>query len=650
MAQNLKKLIRIDLNRFRLDVSLPQRSEFSIHFNSPSRRFYLSVIALVVCEMKKLGRIASIPLEEHLDLLALLNETVGESAGSSDRDSLLPRIYRKWKNALPNLEDAPLFKVLGKEREYDGGAGKVYLFTEEEKDAWANLFQYKGSEQHVRLRFSIDALGAGLDDVAIVYGESPGLAGGDAWEGFVADLKETAEGKPDFSQRKPGDIGIPAFLRRPVHGTLLAAVIILLACVAAIMVWKYYAPAPQSGIVPPGETALLLPDEPSIAVLPFDNMSGDPEQEFLSDGITEEIISGLSRIPHLFVIARRSVFSYKGKQVGIQQISRDLGVRYVMEGSFERTDDRIRITARLVDAPTGHQLWAERYDRELKEVFALQDEITMEILRALEVKLTEGEEARISGKNTGNIEAYLKTLEAMKYYFRYTKDDNAMARRLGEEAVRLDPAYARPYRLLALTYLMEPYYDAGKSRGKCLDRALELAKKAISLDETHPCAHETLSYIYAERREYEKAIAEARQAIALDPNGADSRVALGYALMMSGRPEQAIAPIKKAIRGNPIAPSQYYFLLGHAYRFTRRYDEAIVAYQKALERSPDLLFAHVGMTIAYSLSGRDAEARAQAREVLRVQPRFSVERYMKAGPLHQDPKPVVAALRKAGLK
>lgn len=159
MDQDLKKLIRIDLNRFRLDVSLSQKSEFSIHFNSPSRKFYLSVIAHVVYEMKKLGRIASIPLEEHLDVLALLNETVGESAGSSDRDSLLPRIYRKWKNALPNLEDAPLFKVLGKEREYDGGTGKVYPFTEEEKDAWANLFQYKGSEQHLRLRFPSMPLG-----------------------------------------------------------------------------------------------------------------------------------------------------------------------------------------------------------------------------------------------------------------------------------------------------------------------------------------------------------------------------------------------------------------------------------------------------------------------------------------------------------
>lgn len=441
MAQDLKKLIRIDLNRFRLDVSLSQKSEFSIHFNSPSRKFYLSVIALVVYEMKKLGRIASIPLEEHLDLLALLNETVGESAGSSDRDSLLPRIYRKWKNALPNLEDAPLFKVLGKEREYNGGAGKVYPFTEEEKDAWANLFQYKGSEQHVRLRFSIDALGAGLDDVVIVYGELQGPSDGNAWERFVADLKETAEGRPDLSPHKHGDRRFPVFLRGPLKWVPITAVIILLACVAAIMVWKYYAPAPQAGTVPGGEMALSLPDEPSIAVLPFDNLSGNQEQDFLSDGITEQIISGLSAIPHLFVIARHSVFTYKGKQVGIQQISRDLGVRYVMEGSFERSGDRLRISARLIDAVTGRHLWAERYDRELKGVFALQDEITMKILRALEVKLTEGEQARISGKGTDNVDAYIKTVEAIRHHDRFNRDDNAVARRLCAEAINLDPMY-----------------------------------------------------------------------------------------------------------------------------------------------------------------------------------------------------------------
>jgi TolB-like protein len=649
MAQNLKKLIRIDLNRFRLDVSLPQKSEFPIQFNSPSRRFYLSVIALVVHEMKKLGRITSIPLEEHLDLLALLNETVGESAGSSDRDSLLPRIYRKWKNALPNLEDAPLFKVLGKEREYGDGSGKVYPFTEEEKDVWANLFQYKGSEQHVRLRFSIDALGAGLDDVAIVYGESQEPGAGDAWGRFVADLRERAERKAELSPHKPGKGGFSGFFRRPVRATLFAAMLIVLACAGAVIMWKYYAPAPQAGIVPAGETALSLPDELSIAVLPFDNLSGNQEQEFLSDGITEEIISGLSVIPHLFVIARHSVFTYKGKQVGIQQISRDLGVRYVMEGSFERSGDRIRVTARLVDAVTGRHLWAERYDQELKDVFALQDDITMKILKALEVKLTEGEQARISGKNTANIEVYLRTLEAIKYYFRYTKDDNAVARRLCEAAISLDPMYARPYRVLAATYIMEPWYDTGTSREECLDRALELAKKALSLDGSDPCAHEVLSYIYGLKAEYGKAIAEARQAIALDPNSADSRVALGCALYMAGKPEQAIAPIRKAIRSNPIAPSHYYYHLGEAYTFTRRYEDAIAAFQKALERSPDYILAHVNLTIAYSLSGRNDEARAQAGEILRVQPGFSVEKYTKTIPACLT-KPIAAALHKAGLK
>src|SRR4030042_1298183 len=169
MDKITKNVMRIDLNEFKLHIRLKQKAALTLHFNSPSRRFYLSVIAFVVNEMKKLGKMTSISLEHHLDLLALLNETVGGSAGSSDKENLLPRIYKKWKDALPDLENAPLFKLLGRKKEYDDGIGKTYHFTEEEKDTWANLFEYKGSEENVRLRFAIDKIGAGLDDVDIIY-------------------------------------------------------------------------------------------------------------------------------------------------------------------------------------------------------------------------------------------------------------------------------------------------------------------------------------------------------------------------------------------------------------------------------------------------------------------------------------------------
>jgi hypothetical protein len=194
MVKNANPSIRIDLNEFKLHINLKKGTELTLHFNSPSRMFYLSVIALVVCEMKKLGKITAIPLERHLDLLALLNESVGGSAGSSDKKNLLVRIYRKWKDALPNLEEAPLYKVLGRKKEYDEGIGKTYVFTETEKDSWANLFEYKGSEENVRLKFSIDKIGASLNDVAIVYEDA---LDGDAWERFCSSLKGQVESVPE---------------------------------------------------------------------------------------------------------------------------------------------------------------------------------------------------------------------------------------------------------------------------------------------------------------------------------------------------------------------------------------------------------------------------------------------------------------------
>jgi adenylate cyclase len=398
--------------------------------------------------------------------------------------------------------------------------------------------------------------------------------------------------------------------------------------------------------------AFPLPDKPSIAVMPFVNMTGDPEMEYLSDGFAEQIITHLSKTPKLFVIARQSSFTYKGRPTRVQQVSRELGVRYVMEGCIHRSGDRIRVTAQLIDAIKGHHLWAERYERELRDVFAIQDEITMEVLRAIEVKLTEGEQARIYQRGTDNIDAYVKALKAVAYHERFNKNDMVVARRLCEEAIALDPEYARPYRVLAYTHLLEPFYGTGTSPKKSMERALKLAKKAVSLDTSHPCGYECLSYIYAHKRQYQKAIAKAEQAIALDPNGADSHVALGYALQIAGRPEEAIASIENAIRSNPIAPSHYFRILGSAYRMVGRYEEAVAVYKKALARSPDSIITNVHLTATYSIAGRDDEARAQAKEVLRIQPKFSAERYTKRLPYKDtsEKQRLMDALHKAGLK
>ena len=226
MVEEATKFIRIDLNQFKLHLHLKPEVELTLHFDSPSRRFYLSLIGLVVHEMKKLGRISSISLQKHLDVLALLNKTVGMAAGSSKREHLLPRIYRKWKDALPDLENAPLFKVIGRKKRYDELMEKVYGFSEAEKDSWANLFEYKGSNENVRLRFSIDRLNASLDDVIIVYGEYPASANVPAWETFVMDLKEKLleKSNPEHANDKfgAGIVLMPAGLRLSLDGRLPA--------------------------------------------------------------------------------------------------------------------------------------------------------------------------------------------------------------------------------------------------------------------------------------------------------------------------------------------------------------------------------------------------------------------------------------------
>jgi adenylate cyclase len=431
----------------------------------------------------------------------------------------------------------------------------------------------------------------------------------------------------------------------------LAAVAVLVVVAGTWAIWNFYFRPPPIAPASVEKMAYPLPDKPSIAVLPFTNMSGDPNQEFFSDGMTEEIITALSKVPYLLVIARNSTFSYKGKPVKISQVAEELGVRYVLEGSFRKAGDRVRVTAQLIDAIKGHHLWAERYEQEVKDIFALQDEITGNILSALAVKLTKGEQATIRRKGTDNLEAYLKVLQASWYSHRMSKEGHFLARQLAEEAMALDPEYAGPYVLLAHCHIREVFLGWSKSRKKSLEQALELAQKAISLDESSPMCYELLSSIYMFKKQYKRALAEAERAIALDPNGADAYSQLGTVLAMVGRQQEAIAPLEKAIRINPMAPSIYFRRLGTAYRDIGRYEEAIVQLKKAVNLSPDALYPHIGLAATYSLAGRDEEARAEASEVLRIQPELSLESLAKrvAYQNKADIDRIIGALRKAGL-
>ena len=447
-------------------------------------------------------------------------------------------------------------------------------------------------------------------------------------------------------------IGEKRFLGRISRKVAVSAIIILAIFAGGLIGWNIY--LQKSKKVEPAsleKIAFPLPDKPSIAVLPFDNLTGDPQQEYFSDGMTEEIITALSKVPYLFVIARNSTFSYKGKPVKIRQVAEELGVRYVLEGSVRRAGDRVRVTAQLIDAIKGHHLWAERYERELKDTFTLQDEITGNILSALDVKLTRGKQATIRRKGTDNLEAYLKILQARWYSDNRTKEGYFQARQLAEEAMALDPEYASAYIILAFCHIREVFFGWSKSPKESLEQALELAQKAISLDESSPSCYVLLSSIYMFKKQYEKAIAEGERAIALDPNGADAYSQLGTVLQMVGRQQEAIAPLEKAIRINPMAPSIYFRRLGTAYRDIGRYEDAIVQLKKAINLSPDSLYPHSALAATYSLAGRDEEARAEVSEVLRIQPKISLESLSKrvAYKNKADIDRLIDALRKAGL-
>ena len=428
--------------------------------------------------------------------------------------------------------------------------------------------------------------------------------------------------------------------------------VILIVIVAAVVAYFNLRPsAPRVEVASKEKMAFPLPDKPSIAVLPFVNMSEDPKQEFFADGMTEEIITALSKGPNLFVIARNSTFTYKGKAVKVKQVSEELGVRYVLEGSIQRSGDRIRINAQLIDALTGHHLWAERYDRDVKDIFAIQDEITMKIITALQVKLTSGEMIHVLAKGAKNIDAFTKYLQAVDLWTRLTKETNAQAKKLLEEAIALDPEYPGPYIGLAKTYAMDVFLGKTVSSEQSLARAFEFAQKAISLDNTNGAAYSVLSWLYATKRQYEKAIAESERAVSLNPNSAESYMRLGVVLAYAGRAEEGIPYMQNALRLNPFPSCNYFNNLATIYRESGHYEKAIEASKKTLQCEPNTQMPYITLAISYIRLGREEEARAAAAEIRRINPKFSRESYAKILPFPQPiADRVIEDLRKAGLK
>ena len=432
---------------------------------------------------------------------------------------------------------------------------------------------------------------------------------------------------------------------------VLAIAAVLILGGGALGVWHYYLRPPPIEPASVEKMAFPLPDNPSIAVLPFDNMSGDPEQELFCDGLTEDIITALSNLPRILVIARNSSFVYKGKSVKIKQVAEELGVKYVLEGSFRKSGDKVRITAQLIDATTGHHLWADRYDRELKDIFDLQDEITQKILTSLDVKLADGEQARSWRKTIKNPKIYEKSRQALEYFRKFTPGDNHKAREMWKELVALDPEFIHGYGMLGWTYLIEVWYGWSKIPKKSLGKAAEFAQKVLDLDESiaeGPCL---MGCIHLVKREYDKAVEWGQRSVDLSPNGADVLTLYAVTLGNVGRWEEAISLHEKAIRLNPLPPIHYLSSLGACYSATGRYEDAIKILKRALKINPEDFFTNIHLTIAYSLSGRESEAKATAKKVLKLNPKFSLGWYEKTLLYKNlaDKELIISALRKAGL-
>jgi len=403
----------------------------------------------------------------------------------------------------------------------------------------------------------------------------------------------------------------------------LPVVAVLVVAVAAAVIWKFYQrPSPPPAEIAPEQTSgTKFPEKPSIAVLPFANMSDDPKQEYFSDGMTDDLITDLSKISGLFVIARNSAFQYKGKSVDVKKISRELGVRYVLEGSVRRIEDKVRINAQLIDATTGGHLWAERYDGVMDNIFDLQDKITQKIVSALALKLTAAELEHTKSKDTENVEAYDAFLKGWEHYQRFTPEDFSDAISHFKRAIELDPNYGRAYAALALTYWMgSGQGEEWRIRAGIYQETHRLwARHYLQIAMKNPTSisHQVASLFALYRRQHEESIAEAEKAIALEPNDHTGHLAMGRALIYAGRPQEATDFIKKVTLLDPNNIALPLFYLGLINYCMGKLDEAASLNERALSHNSELMGPAIVLAATYAHLDRDQEAQGMLKKLLK---------------------------------
>ena len=404
-----------------------------------------------------------------------------------------------------------------------------------------------------------------------------------------------------------------------------------------------------AGVVP--ESPPQVPEKPSIAVLPFMNMSSDVEQEYFSDGITEDLITDLSKVSGLFVIARNSSFSYKGRSVKVQDIARDLGVRFVLEGSIRKAGNRVRITAQLIDAANGGHLWAERFDRDITDIFSTQDEVVEKIVNVLAVTLTKREEERIARRGTSSVAAYEFWLRARRMLARSSREAIVEAKALHRQAIETDPAFAAPHAGLALAAISEYASGWAADPAEALDEAERWARRAIELDAQEPVSHMALANVLLWRRDHDGALEECRQMIALDPNFAQGHASTGWAMMFAGQAAEALEEFAIAMRLDPHFPGIVLHFSAQAHFALGNYEEAARRLIERIARNPGTDASRMLLAACQGHLGRLDEARETWAGLLKINPDFSLAQRERVLPYKhpRDFQRIVEGLAKAGL-
>ncbi|MEJ2122981.1 MAG: adenylate/guanylate cyclase domain-containing protein [Alphaproteobacteria bacterium] len=384
------------------------------------------------------------------------------------------------------------------------------------------------------------------------------------------------------------------------------------------------APAAATAFEGTAPDALKLPDKPSIAVLPFNNMSGDQDQEYLADGLAEDIITALSKISEMFVIARNSSFAYKGTSPDIRKVAKELGVRHVLEGSVRKAGNRVRITAQLIDAVTGSHLWAERYDRDLVDIFDLQDEITSDVVTALQVRLTEGEQARLRRRQTNNLAAWESYNHGQAHMRRFNRSDHQQALELLNRAVEQDPNFASAWCHLGWVHYNEARFGWCESPEKALEEAAELVERGLALDPDLPDGYSMLAIIRLLQHRYDEADVACTRALQVGQNSGDSCALVAMVLAYLGQPERSLDLVEKAMRLSPFYPDWYLGILGVSRRLVGQFDEAIAADLERLARNPENIFSDFRLAAVYEQMGQHDKATFHIKQSLKKNPEWSL--------------------------